>query len=378
MSNVIYEHARYPLPPQAKFLGRANDDVAIWLKSEAQVFPSGFAPDFYKRDVSELEQSGEVRRRLVRVSDPEYYVEENPYTDSYGRISKNIRVFAAQLNPSQEVRIWYMDGDLERIESCKVKDVIWLHINAFKVKPRVKFKPQIEVSPAESVRVKARELKPTSHNSIVYEHPDHPVDEQAEFLALTFFGQPVWRRDSIGAIADNFAPDCYRAELRRNEGWRKLIRLSDPEYYVPENPHTDDEGFLKHDGGKMPEWVRGKTTQLRWRDGMKSEVRPADQWLWVGADHAYRIIDVVKTANKVLCETIEKLAADSLRRMADDLLRDMLESKPELHRTNKLRQQRRVVAVGDYRVRDSVLQQYWESEDGEHGEWRDVPAWSGD
>lgn len=43
----------------------------------------------------------------------------------------------------------------------------------------------------------------------------------------------------------------------------RVVCLHETAYYVPENPYTDDDGFLPHDGGGMPEWVKGTVVILR-------------------------------------------------------------------------------------------------------------------
>lgn len=81
----------------------------------------------------------------------------------------------------------------------------------------------------------------------------------------------------------------------------RLVRLSDPVYYTDtENPHTDDEGRLPHDGGPLPEFLAGKKVEMITTDsdvpvianygGLKLGDRPP-------GDHvtAYRIVETLPT-----------------------------------------------------------------------------------
>lgn len=75
-----------------------------------------------------------------------------------------------------------------------------------------------------------------------------------------------------------------------------LVPLSDPEYFCPENPHTDDHGFLAHSGGAMPEHVRGKRIEVKFRDGFVDDPEPYHayiDWGHKGTSQdiiAYRIV----------------------------------------------------------------------------------------
>lgn len=75
----------------------------------------------------------------------------------------------------------------------------------------------------------------------------------------------------------------------KNPWSARFIRLTDPAYYVPENPYTDDEGFLKGEG-RQPQWVNDNhLVVVEWLDGARSNARPPYMHDW-GKVAKYKII----------------------------------------------------------------------------------------
>lgn len=102
---------------------------------------------------------------------------------------------------------------------------------------------------------------------VVYENPKHPIDSP--------YSEPQWYQEGPRAIT------------------QRIVRLSDPAYYCAENPHTDSEGFLPHDGGPMPEWLEGKIVQVKWLNGAVGTPDKAEVHIWGRTMQpiiAYRIV----------------------------------------------------------------------------------------
>lgn len=101
---------------------------------------------------------------------------------------------------------------------------------------------------------------------VIYEDPKYPLPKWARFMAKDNFGircysyKPEW--DGFAwRPGDNCRSSIsvgYALQGLNEESLCRIVRLSDPAYYVPDNPHTDDEGFLPNDGGGMPEWALDK------------------------------------------------------------------------------------------------------------------------
>lgn len=69
----------------------------------------------------------------------------------------------------------------------------------------------------------------------------------------------------------------------------KFVRLTEPVYYVPINPYTNDAGLLPHDGGEMPEWVRGRLVFAIDRNGTPYNVPAECICNWRQID-SYRVV----------------------------------------------------------------------------------------
>lgn len=231
-------------------------------------------------------------------------------------------------------------------------------------------------------------------SNVVYEHPEYPLDEKAAFLRLNSHDRPVWMTHTemgFDSAIEGFAPQFYRRYMRRklfaphHPYCYPVIRLSDPAYYVPENPHTDSGGLLTGARLGWPSWLSPEQCVrvfYRRSDGseyFREQLAGDVDWQRV---NAMRVLESPQDAEMLdtLADVLVKDILGLMGEFTEDIFGIAPDPKPELRRTNKFRQQRRMVSLGAPgwpALKDLFLQQYWESEDGEYGEWRDVPIVGG-